>query len=264
MYVGHRSTAGLEVLSGRLHGRARGCRQHCCERCDQCHWNRSERAVSLCHYRIGGKRIRHRRCDWVATAPTERHVFRRRLTSGTGHRSKRQVRVCARQSEQRSDRVVDQRKRWCTRAGTRQPLSARPQLCTWTRSDFYRGCAVTRSHRFIFCWHRCMRMVVVIALLAGAQALAQDDAFITPRWLKSQDVPIGVGQEALQRQHDALEAMRVESVRPWPPFPRLGYTPRPLVPNGMTTESTRYGLSNVARSPAFLPGMGISRAESGF
>jgi hypothetical protein len=79
-----------------------------------------------------------------------------------------------------------------------------------------------------------MRTIVAIALLTAAQAWAQDNASIAPRLLNPQELPIAVGQEALQRQYDALKAMRVESVE----YSRLGSVKRIDAGNGLVLPSS--------------------------
>jgi len=70
---------------------------------------------------------------------------------------------------------------------------------------------------------------MAIVLLAVGQAWAQDNALLAPRLLESQDLPIAVRQEALQRQYDALKAMRVESVE----YSGLGSVRRIIVGKGL-------------------------------
>jgi hypothetical protein len=78
-----------------------------------------------------------------------------------------------------------------------------------------------------------MRTMMAIVLLAAGQAWAQDNALTQPRLLKSQDLPVAVEQESLQRQYDALMAMRVESVE----YSQLGSVKRVVGSKGLLLPS---------------------------
>jgi len=78
-----------------------------------------------------------------------------------------------------------------------------------------------------------MHSVLVIVLLAAVQVWAQDPAVTAPRLLRWQDLPIAVGQESLQRQYDALNAMGVESVE----YSRLGSVKRIVGSKGLVLPS---------------------------